>query len=425
MANTEMTPQQKGVELVKLLTDSQNNLLKLENLRVIHPATDTRLQITDPANQTYDCSAFVSMSQELVSSLPGSHLSPEQLLQVLNPDQVREREQKANSLINGVPEQASGMVFQHEESLGETNGKFALNVYSGSANKHSVRLSELAKEAFDYKIKIESLPLSSEDEKKELTQRYDQVRVEYQKVLVDVMRPIHNNQTQQSSLEQKPELVIEEDCIASADSLVGVMKYLTDSQSSLIEGRKIKINIAIATAQAVLVLRKFALDNGLDLEINAGYLGWGLTAGTKTQGTETRAHANYIQWTPDVVEKITDSSLKARINALKDGDNLPQVVGDMGDMVRVLPGEHNETCPWNLKRIEKIGEEGAVEIVNKPDNVAVFAAKRMWDSERGYGVAINKVSLAENPAQVQSITMVLANGGYGMWAIMQGALEED
>jgi|GEM_PF-3729767 len=406
----ETTPQQRGERLIKLLGKA-DPLLRFDQLKLYQSGNGTKLTVTDPATsggkRTGD--VFVSQPMEMIKLMVDSQLSPRQLLEALEKEDVGG--ELAGRLIN---HQYDGtLALDHQED------NFHLQVFGGTANAQSLILSEKAVSAGDIIEKLKSGTLT-DDERQKLEKQLIEEKKAYQKALMEIMEPIYRLDTgsAQDAVQEK-QLVIQEDCIASADSITAVLKYLAETQSSLINDRKIRINVAVTTAQAVLVLRKFAKDNSIDLDIRAGYLGWGLTGGQQSDRSDVRIHANYIYWTGEAIDEIADQESQAKMQNLQQQHSQVPQVGDMGDMVEDLPEESNETCPWNTgrKELREQLEKGEL------SDWLVLNAKRVWSADTldgesiGYGTLLEKLYELTGKEDNKTIFLLLANGGYGMEAL--------
>lgn len=110
-----------------------------------------------------------------------------------------------------------------------------------------------------------------------------------------------------------------EDCIATGDTLVGTGLVFSELDKFPWKGRR--IDVANATAQGLTVLYHWARKTGVPIEVNAGWLSWGLSEGIG----EELAHKNYITHAPfPELQKMH----KNRIF----------VVGDMGEASKRITG---------------------------------------------------------------------------------------
>jgi hypothetical protein len=158
------------------------------------------------------------------------------------------------------------------------------------------------------------------------------VRADYQLNTFKLIKPIILKES-----DQKNDLRIIEDCLASGDTIMGVLNVFKKQEKPC---RKVRIDILTATGQGLLVLKKFAEENKIKLELNVGYLAYGLSAGIKRGGV--REHANYL---------VYPSRLKRQLK-------IPYVfvVGDMGDGAKSLPESYVKKCPWNKFRNDEHGQ---------------------------------------------------------------------
>jgi hypothetical protein len=248
-------------------------------------------------------------------------------------------------------------------------------------------------------------------------------RALYQKMLYSLMRPVFE--------EREPlktgDLRIIEDCLASGETIAGVLTALKERTTIGVKG-KIRVDVAVATTQGVLILREFAKQNELNLELNVGYLAYGLSAGTAIKGSEARAHANYITYPPEFVKNLPPEIRNRLGQCLNPESGNIEVVGDMGDFGKSLPEDFEKAgkYPWNKYRTQDPhGERGPKETtlyqsidsqipicmffadggylelamwrsatfedVLRKVNIIVLDAKRVWAEKEGYGVLMGKV----------------------------------
>lgn len=292
-----------------------------------------------PKEPNRDGQVFIGLDDLLTKILPGSSLDPDFFLAELlttKGDQLISTKMNHDPLGNyqyetGEKEEfdSSKIAFHQENGL-KGGGRFEFNVFHGVFNDSAMTISGLA-----HKL---SKSDSSDQEKQSL-------KADYQREVEKLIRPIFKK-------ESEPDLYIPEDCLASADSLIGTLSYLlTRTKLARRERRvKVRIDVLTATAQGVLVLKKFAQDNHLDLELNVGYLAFGLSGGSPIdEETKVREHANYLVYPDDLsVEYLTKL---ANQSWYQEGGR--QVVGDMGDAaIRLL---NQEACPWENYRTDQHG----------------------------------------------------------------------
>jgi len=227
-------------------------------------------------------------------------------------------------------------------------------------------------------------------------------RAQYQKYLFQLSKVLIKKRSQYN-------LRIIEDCLASGDSIVGVLSLFYQYDRLSIVNKKVRIDVIVATPQGIAVLKRFARDNQIEIEINVGYLGLGLSEGESIRKyVGIKKHANYIVYAGE----------------LTSGDkNKGYVVGDMGDFSKSLPREYDDRYPWNKFRNDLHGDrvEAKPEIPPLPFNLTkpsilylsnggyllkafyhllnpkddahnqiIFSAKRVWSDEKkfNYGVLI-------------------------------------
>jgi hypothetical protein len=347
------------------------NLLTFSNL-TIHGNGVDKVLIKDPAQpagrQIREGDFFITLPKNLADVLPGS-------------------------------------VLDKEDFVKEVNQNFSLQVFYTPTNSHALKISKLA-----------AIPNGFDDPR---------VRADYQQQIFSVMRPI-------LALQSGGGLRIVEDCLASGDTIVGILTLLAGKSQIPIKGKKIRIDVAVATTQGTFVLKKFAEQNNLRIEINVGYLAYGLSEGEKKEGV--RLHANYIIY-PEEILKQLPKKIRFELNNYRVNDRNIYVVGDMGDAAKSLPKDFDEKYPWNKYRNDNHGDKKAqkktANVFNhkKPSiiyltnggflmqayfdylnnrskyNNLVFSAKRVWsdDAIYGYGVLIRGIpQIKQSPLSKQA-----------------------
>lgn len=272
---------------------------------------------------------FVSLPDELSKLLPGTYISPDRFLEELTYIKEDSVKLKMKLLGSDYPESiADELALKYQES------GFSLNIFGGLTNAHALSLTELAKKGF----------------------KDDLNRIKYQNELSEIIKSVL---THQSDPSDPPAIRIVEDCIASGDTIVGVLTAL-NQKTKLNEIGKVRIDVAVATAQGILLLRKFAQDNGIDLEINAGYMAFGLSKGSKTPGKGLE-HSNYITYPAGLLNELDNLwsggdlgyAIEERVG-MKTSPSKPhsssvQVVGDMGDGGKKPVSKEYDTIaytPW-------------------------------------------------------------------------------
>lgn len=355
---------------------SQNNfinILRQTELRIsqlkIFGDGQTKITIIDPSKpksqQKREGDYFVSLPDKLTHVLPGSYLPTTDFLEEL--ELSHSVDYLTNCRLNtgyfGNETNPAFFNFSNE-------GNFSLKVLHGFENPQSLKLSELATQKFNS----------------------PQVRAEYQQNLFETMKPV-------IKIVSRAKIRIIEDCLASGDTLVGLIMVLS-ANKNIGPKEKIRIDVAVAATQGILVLKEFARRNNLKLELNIGYLANGLSKGKAVTGFPgAKTGANYIIYPKEVKEKY--------------GITYDFVVGDMGDASEILPGDYNDACPWNKYRIEQQRDidpslPTLIFLTNGgylmqayyrylyPENKnpeLVLSAKRVWAPKpHGYGVLLEGIN---------------------------------
>lgn len=241
-------------------------------------------------------------------------------------------------------------------------------------------------------------------------------RAQFQTNIVQLLTPIFLHSS-------KYDVRIIEDCIASGDSLIGIIAFLK-TKIDCLNVEKIRIDVVVSTIQGIILLDQFAQQNNIRIDLHIGYLAYGLSRGEKIGETGVRTHANYITYPPEIVS-LFPSDVQTVLESLRNIDGNIYVVGDMGDGARSLPHSFDATHPWNVYReFDLHGERGEqshkhadVIHTNNPLHIflsnggflvrsiyryisqqsylneVVISAKRVWsdDKQYGYGVLIDDV----------------------------------
>jgi len=339
---------------------------------------------------------FVSLPDRLAKTLPGSVLTPKNFLNQVVPEVKPEFLDHVSEILLG--DQVGNEdqpIWTHTETDKDQKGVFTLRVFHGSTNKHALRISELAKEGF------------AEAE----------TRAEYQANIREAIASV-------LKMDSSADLRIVEDCLASGETVMGVLAALKEKTTLPVEG-KIRVDVAVATTQGIMLLKEFAQQNSLNLELNVGWLAYGLSEGVPLEpGSADKEHANYITYPEEILKQLPEE-VRLRLEQAKWADGIVYVVGDMGDAGKSLPAEDDSRCPWNSFRGDAHGARNRDEIIlpllfdgEKPTilyfanggylmkairelvvpniwaNQVIFSAKRLWsdDPELGYGVLVDGIS---------------------------------
>ena len=343
-----------------------------------------KLTVSDPTQvKSRNGQFYVSMPSQLTSELIGSICLPYELEQVIT----------GGTLDN--TRCISGDISTHNNQAQEIHiGNLRVFLYHGSSNTTAIDNSKLAIKGY--------------------TDATDRAR--FQSNIAALLRPVFEHKSEY-------DVRIIEDCIASGDSLIGIMAFLKRKCTSL-SVKKVRIDVVVATIQGILLLSRFASQNNLSLELHIGYLAYGLSRGTKVGETGVQAHANYITYPKEILDLFPWETCK-ELEQLRGADGYIYVVGDMGDGARSLPHTFDTIHPWNaFREYDMHGERGKqhhqhadaistkeplhiflsnggflvrsmYRYFSKQDylNEVVISAKRVWsdDEKYGYGVLIDEV----------------------------------
>jgi len=248
------------------------------------------------------CQYFVTFPEKLSKLFPDSYISPESFLDEILPKNSSEKRSGAMSLIGeDMAKSNNEPVFTY----GTDN--FNINVWNGATNPHARRLSELA----THNLK--------EDE---------DARATYQNELYHIVKPNIEGRFLREE-RTKGSLVYHDDCLASADSIVGhLTNIIQNDPERLAKIKEWGVDVIIdgpATAQGILFLKAFAQLYDFKLRLNVGYMGFGLN------------EANYITY-PEELLKIIDPGIAQGLGKLSN-KGVIQVVGDMGKAIQKVSNE--------------------------------------------------------------------------------------
>lgn len=248
------------------------------------------------------CQYFVTFPEKLSKLFPESYISPESFLDEILPASSREKRSSAMSLIGeDIARSSNEPVFSYG------NESFSVNVWSGATNPRAIALSELA----THNLKQD-----------------EEARASYQNELFHLVKPnIEGRFFREDAT--RGALVYHDDCLASADSIVGhLTNLLQNDPARLAMIKEWGVDVIIdgpATAQGMLFLKAFAQLHDFKLRLNVGYMGFGLNK------------SNYITY-PEELLKMIDPSKAEELMKLKKGDDI-QVVGDMGKAIQKVSNE--------------------------------------------------------------------------------------
>lgn len=291
---------------------SESGIFAIPSLQIFGEENKV-LRVPDPSQITgyREGRFFVRLPQEIVLALPGSKSSPQAFLQWLeikqNPDIV-----------------LSGRKGEKNDILHIDKTSFALTVSYGSSNDYALRITQLAAKGFSVA----------------------DIRAEYQRAMYEVIK---------ASLVETSvyDLRVIDDCIATGDTIIGVVSYLVAKRKMTI--KRVRVDVVCATTQGLSLLYRFASDNDFSLDIHVGYLAYGLSEGKKFLDTNTYTHANYITYPEGIVEAFSSNVGKV-LESCRANDGSIYVVGDMGDGGKSMPNTFDERYPWNTFRKDIHGE---------------------------------------------------------------------
>lgn len=268
------------------------------NDRLLPKLYEGSLTLTDEEEKTRKGVFFISMPEKLTKALPGTYLSVNKFLHELNmAGPIVER-----ALLGSYIDSSENPAFHKKED------GFQLTVHHGATNEHSLQLSRIAKDALG-----PNGFMFTDDQRKQ-----------YQQAETELIKPALQNEFKEPN-----GFCVIEDCIASGDSILGLMHLLAE-RKKLNAKSTFRVDAVVGTTQGILALRKYAQTLGIKLEINVGYLATGLTEG-EDGSNGSRKHANYITYFPEFIKRLKELDLTQEAEQL---DEYGFTVGDMGDAAR-------------------------------------------------------------------------------------------
>lgn len=225
-----------------------------------------------------DAQIFVRMNENLAAAMPGSYVSLDEFYNRMAPGKEFNKFKRSMLVGAYVAQEGWSPAFSTEISAQSETGEsnFSLQVYHGALNDHALRMSELALDALESDLGFDD-PV---------------IRAHYQVELAEVMKPILSKESDYT-------IRYVEDCGASGDTILGhLAECLRQDSVQDLRTERIRIDLAVATAQSVLAIQKFAQDNGLAIELNVGHIAFGLSSGipSSVEGSNARVHANYLTY---------------------------------------------------------------------------------------------------------------------------------
>lgn len=331
--------------------------------------------------------SFVALPVEIADLFPGSYIDPSQFLRSLTASSERLDEHKAELLGTrmGSPEHP---VLSYNEQQGES--MFQLRIRNGATNEHALTMTKLAHEA-------QQLAGGFANENYEGSV----IRAQYQEAMrSNIATALKQEEIERSKGKYKNYAVrIHDDCGATGESVVNFLLANAKDPEILEKYKRRGVKVVIdgpITAQAVLYMKSFSQHLEIPMDIDAGHMAFGLTAGEVVEGK--RRHGNYITYPSPLEVQLPVEARQIVAGYRNETGDDPQVVGDMGEAEKGIEGEHVEAlrsqmnhgsehrfCLWNDLRTDTWGvhphhEEGV------------------------------EVSVAKNPAGTDFV--YLARGGY-------------
>ena len=273
---------------------------------------------------------FTFLPKELMDLTPGSYISPDMFFSEMGIDSSRETKKM---LLGDRIGHYDSPIIPRMRFEGKDGGSFSFSITHGATNEYIMSASRLAtKGAKD-----------------------DNNRSHYQDEVLHIMMPLLQNHEDQEAVG----IELNEDCGATG---ITEALFIKMSSETKLASKKIRINVAVATAQSVLVVKKLALDNDLDIELNVGSMAFGLSRGKRNEQGVIE-HANYIVYPRQLIHELNElfgngfDDFYEEIFSQELGEAF--VVGDMGDLSLKLPDDKNVKHKYNSYRVDDYIPEDA------------------------------------------------------------------
>lgn len=349
MAET-LTPLQKG----RLLCERLNNLHStFPILQIVRPELGaTSIPLQDEFGVTKEWDKFVQFPKDLGELFPGSYISPELFFEKLGKTEE----------IKEAKKQILGWETAHSEEpiFAFSRDGFNVRVMNGMFNPHALDMSRLAKEVSDKK----EYPLGFADPKAA------PIRAQYQNAM---KKNISHELARKPLGEKRPAIRIHDDCLASGDSIISYLYDQIQDAGVLQNLQERGVSIVIdgaATAQGILYLKAFAKAFNIPIELTAGHMAFGLSAGERASESGPLQHANYLEYPPQSEREFyedVDAESQREIFSL--GTEKVAVHGDMGEAEKGISSQDMEAirkpfereeiynyCEWNDFRQDDHGD---------------------------------------------------------------------
>lgn len=227
----------------------------------------------------------------------GTFIQPDELASYLEPN-IENPQQKSSLLIGET-------VSENGQPIAEfsPHKDCKINVFSGCNSDPAITISRLGNKPSASNEEIEA----------------------YQTALFGIAQHVFGRKAEGLG---KPVLILDDDCAASVVTIGSALRIVREVVG-LDKFSKLQVNVAVATAHSVVMLVEEAKRLGIPLELNVGYLSWGLTEGIGAN----KEHQNYL------------ANIKNYDDGKDEGDIF--TVGDMGNMARRVRGIN---LPWDRLR---------------------------------------------------------------------------
>ena len=252
--------------------------------------------------------SFVTFPKEITKLIPNTEVSPEMFLMNLGHTSINGIESAKRALLGPEVEKYDETVYPFEIKPVFSYKKegLSLKVLNGATNSHALKMSEAASHGFGFDNSYH--------------------RAVYQ----NAMGRLAKNLVKTKYDTETAGLVIRDDCGASADSIIGYLTAQLQNPAGEEQVRQgVRVDLIAATAQSVLLLKKFAEVMGFPLEIHAGHMAFGLTEHNYI------TYPNELLESGSIPEKIVERLKRYRYQ--EDGNIY--VVGEMGNAQKGLSEE--------------------------------------------------------------------------------------
>lgn len=312
---------------------------------------------------------FVTFPKEISSLVPNTYVSPGDFLKELGFSSEEQVRAAKEGILGESLAHHDDKVYPltKNPAFSLLDKDFSLKVLNGSFNPHALTMSEAASHGFGF-----------EDPG-------------HRGVYQNAMQKLAETLVKTEYDIKGAGLRIFDDCGASADSIVGyLISQLQNPAGEEMLKRGVRVDLIAATAQSILILKRFAEVMGFPLEIHASHMAFGLT------------EHNYIVYPDELLQ--SESISKDVVSRLEDyryqEDGNIYVVGEMGNAQMGLSGKDVEVARKKYQLDESF-----------------YAINEERTDPHGEHPKRQRRAVIENPEESDIYFVYFARGGYLPYAI--------